>query len=165
MYVGVNFNQDTVAGSSKVIASTWSDDDGYAFFMMAPQTTTGKLRTGTMTFNSGGTGNTGAYESSAGTIAVPTGSRQTYSFYANGVGNEFKSYIDNSLIDTTSLPAAYGFWYSTSTAFSANHGKNVLIGNRDLTTENYEGRIYKFVMYNRSLTTDELQDIEDWMQL
>lgn len=159
MFVGVEFKQATVPVSSEVAVATWNPGGGYGteqFFMMLPQTSTGKTRVGIQIYLDGGSGAAGKLETSSGVGLIPTGSRTSYSFYA--IQGQFTSYFDNTVLATTAHgDATRAFYYA-----ALNGGKKVQLGNR-FSGENYNGNIYKFIMYNRTLSSTELDDIETWM--
>jgi hypothetical protein len=159
LYVGVQYQTGSI-GSYTSFAATWGDigsapDIGYNYFLSVTANTA--LDTGVQLYNFGGGGGFGYYDTSATGVFPTDSSTHTYSMMADAVSGSYKIYIDNTLQRTKTGLSNYFVYGGTSAT-----GNGMRFGNRTGTNEQFNGNMYKVVVYNRALSDSELTTIEDW---
>lgn len=160
LYVAVQYQTGSL-NTYTSLASTWdavgaTPNIGYGYFLSA--TATEQIDTGIQVYNSGGGSPAGYYDTAAvGTFATGSTSH-TLAMMANITSGSYKIYIDNTLkVNKTGINGTKFFVYDGT----SSTGNGMRFGNR-ISGEQFNGNIYKIVVYNRALSDSELTTIEDW---
>jgi hypothetical protein len=171
LYVGVRYETGSF-GKMTTLASTWGYLDygtlpsmGYAYFLSINATE--QLDNGIQTYsNPVVNGSARGASGVSVTSAAITGSAANYSMMANITSGSYKTYINNSLVQTVTIPNtdrwfSYGSYIYISSPYN---GRGMMFGNR-AQGEHFNGNFYKAIVYKRALSDSELLKIEEWFNL